>query len=323
MGWLIGEMQRHRIPKLSLCGGEPLLHPDLVRVINLAGQHQIRCSITTNGMAASSLEDADLDVLRKYGTEINVSIDSFREEVQSYTRGVEGSVGKGLAAVDRFRKAGLSVTILTVITRFNYRDLAGFVREADRRGIRQVLFQPVIRSSNYPDMQAVADKAGLNIDPSCVDELLEILREILAYEKQHPIRTNSYRLVPWIGAYLRHTEQEGGWFFNSVLPAFYCRETDAIIEIGYDGGIQGCGLAPSTIMIQNANGEDLLTLWHRATGPLREDIRKRKYHAMCNGCCHHFSRNMLASVFRHPWKNRTMLIQLFPLAVNRLASRIM
>jgi MoaA/NifB/PqqE/SkfB family radical SAM enzyme len=319
--WIIDQMEKSGIRKISLCGGEPFLFGGLTDVVAYAGKKNIRCSVTTNGMTAYMLNETRLDVLKKFKTEVNVSIDSFTEAVQSFTRGTPSALRNALRSIQRLSEKSIPVTVLTVISKYNYRDLFEFVTIAHQKGIRQVLFQPVICYSNYPDRPPVGNKPQMNVGAGEIEILMAELRKILRFERTHRIKTNVYRIFPWIGHYLTTAASlNGNWFFSGLLKKFYCREIDAIIDITYDGGIQPCGLALAEVTIHAERHLGLMALWVRATSGIRDDLLNGRYRPYCNGCCHHFSRNMLASVMKYPFKNKDALFDLLPLMVLRILS---
>jgi MoaA/NifB/PqqE/SkfB family radical SAM enzyme len=217
----------------------------------------------------------------------------------------------------------IPVTILTVITKHNCHELSQSFAKAYELGIKQVLFQPVICFSNYPERDPVKNKAQLNADFDQLDILMDELDRILKFERKHRIKTNVYRIYPWIRAYLQTAASGNGkWFFHEVLNEFFCREIYAIIDINYEGGIQPCGLAQASISVKYGREPGLLGLWLKATETIKDDLQHGRYYDICNGCCHHFSRNMLASIYRHPVKNRKALEAIMPLILLRAWSEM-
>jgi MoaA/NifB/PqqE/SkfB family radical SAM enzyme len=322
--WIIDQMDEHNIRRLSLCGGEPFLFMELFKVVAYAGGKNIRCAITTNGMTVHQLGARELNVLKECKAEINISVDSFRDELQSLTRGADSALSNAVRSIHKLREFNIPVTVLTVVSKYNYQDLFDSFVAAYQQGVRQVLFQPVISWSNYPQRPAVADKSGINVEPENMDVLLAEFKKILAFERKHLINTNVYRLMPWIACYLKQASSaNGSWFFHYVLKKFYCRDLYAIIEITYDGGIQPCGLALAEVNIYKDRSSGLLGLWSEATKGIKEDLRRGRYHPYCNGCCHHFSRNMLASIIKYPFANRTALFTMLPLMLSRIWFRML
>jgi len=321
--WLLEEMAALKVRRISLCGGEPLLFDGLFEVIARASLHKIRCSITSNGMTIHRLDETEFMVLRENNADINLSIDSFNQEIQSVTRGNPTALENALKSIGRLQREQIPFTLLTAISRYNYLDLSEFTEIAHRIGIRQVLFQPIIFCSNYPDRPALENKASLNVPVDEIDILMVELEKIHRYEKWHDISTNVYRIRPWIRSYLEHAgNQDGELFFRDFLRKFFCRETFATIDIAYDGGIQPCGLTSAIINIRDRQGRGLQEMWQEATSVIREDISNGNYYPYCNSCCHKFSRNMLASIMRYPVRNRAALMNMLPVLAARAGSKM-
>lgn len=96
--------------KLNLTGGEPLLVPDLERIIATAKQHGMFVAVSTNGLALAGqvhrLRDADV---------VMVSVDG-REPVHDALRG-EGAHRRVLASLRALRAARIPFWTTTVLTR--------------------------------------------------------------------------------------------------------------------------------------------------------------------------------------------------------------
>ncbi len=319
--WIIDQMSVNKIRKISFCGGEPFLFAGIIDLVSYAGKKNIRCSITTNGMTAHRLNENELSVLKECKAEINISIDSFREDIQSFTRGSSVALPNALKSILVLNKKQIPLTVLTAISKYNFHDLSQFFSTAWELGIEQVLFQPIIYYSNYPDQLPVDNKSQLNVGIDQLDQLMKELEKILLFEKKHKIKTNVYRIIPWIRSYLETAAaQNGKMFFEDVVKKFSCREIDAIVDISFEGGIQPCGLFPAEIDIYKNRHLGLMALWTAATSVLREDLLHNRYPECCNGCCHHFSRNMLASILKHPFTNRVVFKKMVPLIVSRILS---
>jgi MoaA/NifB/PqqE/SkfB family radical SAM enzyme len=317
--WILDEMAKNKIRKISLCGGEPFLFEGIIDLVDYAGRKNIRCSITTNGMTAYMLNDSELNILKECKTEINISIDSFRESVQNYTRSTPAALPHALKSIQKLSEKTIPVTVLTVISKYNYQELFNFFSLACEKGIKQVLFQPVIYYSNYPERPPVDNKSLLNVSAGELDILMGELHKILRFERSHTIKSNVYRILPWIRSYLETAEnQDRKWFFDDVLYKFYCREIYAIIDISYDGGIQPCALTNASISIHHDRHLGLIGLWLKATEVIKDDLDNGRFYAQCNGCCNHFSRNMLASIINHPVKNRAAMMTIMPLILSRI-----
>jgi MoaA/NifB/PqqE/SkfB family radical SAM enzyme len=100
---------------VNFTGGEPLLRPDLVELVERVGRMPCLVSITTNGVLA---DRASLDRLRRAGLDIlQVSLSSPVPEEHDRETGIVGSFARALEAIGAARALGIEVLINTVITR--------------------------------------------------------------------------------------------------------------------------------------------------------------------------------------------------------------
>lgn len=320
---LIDHMSVAGIKRLSMCGGEPFLFDGLHEVVNYAHQNKIRCNLTSNGMVISRLNKTVPEVLKKCGAWVNISVDSFDESIQSLTRGHKEALRHATEAIKVLQQYQIPVTILSTITRHNFRDLFDSLVKAHDLGLKQVLYQPVIYHSNFPDREVLSGKKALNVMPDDFAVLKSQLLKIKRYEKHHPVATNVYRLLPWIEQYIRSTASSGKeMFFSGLVTDFYCREADSVIDIGYNGTIQACGLISSGYSIRDIRKRGLIELYRTAGMKLKAQLKKGNFPAECNACCHKFSRNLIASVFHSPWRNRKMLFKIAGLMAERASATL-
>ncbi len=311
------------IKRLAINGGEPFLYPHILALVEYAGSKNVRCNITSNGMNIHMLSQADIDLLKKFSCEINISVDSMCEEIHNVTRGHKNALANAIKSARLLIKNGIVPIFLTAISKYNYNDLLRSLTEVRKLGVKTVLYQPIISYSNYPDRQTIDNKAELNVSREQVPLLLAELRKILKYEFTHGVKTNVYRLLPWIESYLDFVNGSSQkYFWQKILPVFRCRDIYAIVDIAYDGEVQPCALCTSGIYLSGLREKNLTELWLDAGKNLRAGNEKGNFPSFCNGCCNHFSRNMLYSVFRYPLINYKMFFKVFYLSIRRLFSTL-
>ncbi len=316
--WIVDQMVQLGIRRLSLCGGEPFLFSDLFEVVEYAFKNQIICNITTNGMTISHLSEKSLSILKKCNTTVNISVDSFHEPIQNKTRGNDKAYTETIRAIETCKSHEIPFIILTVISVFNYKDLILSLHRAHELGIKQILYQPVISFSNFPELDTINQKENLNVPFESLSSLMEELDKMFYFETKNDIKTNLYRIIPWIATYIKQFDKNTKIpFYKTVLPQFYCRESLEVIDIDYHGNIQPCGLIKGDIRIDPFGSVNLLTLWEIATSSLQEELKRNAYPKECSGCCHKFGRNMLASMMKYPIRNRKALLKTASLLINR------
>jgi MoaA/NifB/PqqE/SkfB family radical SAM enzyme len=321
--WIIDQMATANIPRLALNGGEPFLFEHIIRVVKRAGEKGIGCSISSNGMNIHQLDEQALKTLKKHKTRINISVDSFNPEINDMIRGRKSALDNALKSIELLIEHKIELSLLCVISKYNFASLDEYVKRAHKRGIKEILFQPVIFHSNFPDRTVIPEKSNLNVNPGAIEILQSELDKVISFENKHRLKTNTYRIKLWIEEYLKGVSMKNGhYFFNHILKHFYCRELDSIIEINYDGGILPCGLGKAKYSIKEMRKEGLINGWNKARKELRESMDKQEFHPMCNACCHHFSRNMIASIIKYPYQNRHALSILVPALISRFNHKV-
>jgi len=123
--------------RVVFTGGEPLLHEDLVRIIDYTTTLAVASHVDTNGLAlteelAGSLREAGL-------CSIEFSIDFLDEIKMERNRGVPNILPKVKHAIGLARSAGLTVTINTIAFKESLdRGLAEIVEYGRRAGVDAV-----------------------------------------------------------------------------------------------------------------------------------------------------------------------------------------
>jgi len=120
-------------PNITIFGGEPLLHPDCLKVISYIKKNNMHCLMITNGSLikefAASIVDTGLD-------ELNVSLDG-KEKLHDEIRGMPGLFDKiyqGLKEISQIKKGrNLKkplVNLQCTINQYNYRNLTDLIEVA-------------------------------------------------------------------------------------------------------------------------------------------------------------------------------------------------
>lgn len=111
------------IEKITFVGGEPLLHPDIDRLLRMSRDMGFTVSLQTNG---SLLDEGRLDALSPFLDWIGVSIDSGNERTQQLLgRGKGDHVAMVTYLCEQIRDRGIRLKVNTTVTKLNYRDDLG------------------------------------------------------------------------------------------------------------------------------------------------------------------------------------------------------
>lgn len=117
---LIDMLADVKVLSLSLSGGEPFLHPDILTLLRHIATTNMRVDIATNGVIMS---DSILKALRDLPVfQIQVSIDGINGQHDRF-RGQLGALKTACSTVHRLREEGIAVSISTTVTAENLNTL--------------------------------------------------------------------------------------------------------------------------------------------------------------------------------------------------------
>jgi MoaA/NifB/PqqE/SkfB family radical SAM enzyme len=121
---------------VSLMGGEPLLHPDIEEIIDfLQAKDGIFVMIGTNGL----LIEEKIDILKKVD-HVYISIDG-DEPIQEIVR--QNSLTHILKGIGLLKKNKISISLNTVLTKYNINNLDYIVKLAKEKGIKFINIFPL------------------------------------------------------------------------------------------------------------------------------------------------------------------------------------
>jgi radical SAM protein with 4Fe4S-binding SPASM domain len=128
------------VRSVNLGTGENGLHPEYAAIVGSLAARGVKLSLTSNGYTVEQSSD---DTLRAF-QEVEVSIDFPRESEQDAFRGA-GNWKRVMAAIERAHRLGITVTVLSVMMKTNYRRLAEIAAVAFAAGAnyRVNVYQPV------------------------------------------------------------------------------------------------------------------------------------------------------------------------------------
>lgn len=142
---IIEELSEMGCQKIHFSGGEALLRPQMIQLVERASSLGIRVTLTTNGTLVDKVQAKALIQAGLRG--VNISIDSPERKIHDQIRGVPGSWKKACQAVRFFRryahKGKLTIRINTVVSRTNYLSLGTLHQLASDLGADSLNLIPV------------------------------------------------------------------------------------------------------------------------------------------------------------------------------------
>lgn len=240
---LIDEMAEMGIQSLSVKGGEPFFHSQIMKILSYAAERGLLVTIITN---ATLIDEKIAEEINNYSVSyITVSIDGAQEKTNDYIRGV-GSFKKIIRSVsllkDRFTKP---VYIYFTLNRMNKNEIEGMLKLTAEIGGKMLRIRPVIplgRAEVDPD---------INLDAK---DYREAIDEII-------------RLLPGSGIKvdLPHSEAMGLNENVSVNPGLYsfgCVAGNTFIHIDPYGNVYPCQyLETSEYLSGNIFSTSLKDVW--------------------------------------------------------------
>ena len=112
-----------RIPYFTITGGDPILHPDFWKILELFKDNKVRFGILGNPF---HLNDEVCERLRSYGCEFyQLSIDGLKNTHDFFRK--EGSFDTTLAKISCLKKAGIHANIMTTVSKTNINEIPGII----------------------------------------------------------------------------------------------------------------------------------------------------------------------------------------------------
>lgn len=129
---------------VCLCGGEPLLRPDLCEIARTLADARIVVSMVSNGYY---LDERKAEELAAAGVRfLQISIDGATAESHERLRGKKGSFERAVAAARAVAATGsIELAVAFCPTRFNVDEFPAYVDLVRELGTRQIRMMPVLR----------------------------------------------------------------------------------------------------------------------------------------------------------------------------------
>ena len=152
---------------VKLTGGEPLLHPQIYRILEFIRAQDLRLNIESNGVLCTP--ELAAEIRRGKNAFISVSLDGADAATHEWVRCVKGSFEQALTGVRNLVAAGLKPQIIMSVMRNNQHQLEALVQLAESLGAGSVKFNLVQPTARGEQMH----KAGETLT---IEELVELGR---------------------------------------------------------------------------------------------------------------------------------------------------
>lgn len=192
-------LRRRGIRFMTLQGGEPLVHPEVVRLVSTIAAAGISCALITNGWFLPRYIDA---LVAAGLARLIVSIDSADTAEHERNRGLPGLEPRLTKGISRARAAGLSVVASVTVSRLvRFEELPEKLR---RLGFDEASFSYPRREPLGSTSMVYGDSPLVSMDR---EEMLAALGAIERLRRRFPV-ANPSAAVAEVARYVRGERQE-------------------------------------------------------------------------------------------------------------------
>lgn len=271
---------------VSLMGGEPFLREDWLSIAQCVKNLGMNLNIVSNG---TLLENFIEEISQLKPKVVGISLDGLKESHEKI-RG-EGTFEKTLRAIELLRKKRIQTTVITTVSKINFKDL--------------------------PEMKNLFYKKGVNWQIQVAMPFGNFKKELMLSEEEFYATAlfiakerieNSFKDLPVIGAHCYG-------YYSKILPGCSfegCSAGITSIGITSDGGIVGClSMGNERFIEGNIREKSLREIWEDPNNfaynrkftkeQLGSNCKDCKYGAICKGGCSAMSYNLTGRFHNNPY----------------------
>ena len=241
---VFSQLEQMGVLEVRITGGEPLLHREITRILQLFGKKKFRKVLLTNGTLLN--EDIVL-LLKASGIIPTVSLDDSEAEEHGHFRGVKGSHERTIEGLKLLQKHGVQYGINCCLNKKNldrYQDIIDFASKYGCSRIALLDLKQIGQMSNNPQWV-----------PSDKDYQAIFNRLLVAKAKNRKIEVS-------LDAFMHcYPMQESVLLAKKGIVS--CKAGTSRLSIGSDGSIYPCNFAISDNHwnMGNIKNESLSDIW--------------------------------------------------------------
>lgn len=248
-----------KVPSVSFTGGEPLVRPDIVKLVAAAANKGLRTNLITNGTLAAG--NAMAARLKEAGlNSAQVSLEGPDARTHDALTGVPGSFDRTVAGIAALRAAGIHTHTNTTVNAANAERLVDLVGLVSGLGLKRMSMNMIIPAGS-------ALEADLRIPYSRIWAVIEPAR---AEARRRDVDFMWYSPTPMC---ILNPLAEG-------LGNKSCAACDGLLSIAPNGDVLPCSSYPSPV--GNLMDKPFAEVWGSAAALFFR--RKQFAPAECSGC---------------------------------------
>ena len=239
---------------VKLTGGEPLIHPDIEKILDHIREKDLKLTVETNGVKCTP--GIVEKIVRNKNPFVSVSLDAPDAETHEWVRGVPGCFDAAIEGVRNLVKAGLRPQIIMSVMRRNADKMEAVVRLAEKEGAESVKFNLVTPTARGEQMQ----KSGETLSMKELTDLGHWVENTLAPSSKLRVVYSHCTAFRPLSRIFTGPEGRCGIF--------------GIIGVLGDGKYALCGIGETVpeLVFGHAETDRLKDVWNN--NPVLSDIRK-------------------------------------------------
>jgi len=247
---LVDEFVEMGVFDVTLAGGEPTMHPELLEIVRRCVTGRIRVGLLSNGVSLSDRLIGELDrITTRQDFILQVSIDSVDPRINDMARGKTRRV---LDALDRVCRTDLEVQIACVVHKGNV-DSAHRIIDAYYPRVKRFHFLNIQRTS------AALEHPDLLLDEA---EALDFWMRLNDYEKQFP----EDLFLPSLRVQMRtlghvSVDPHASLHTSASFDCGACSAGWTHVNITSDFDVLGCDIAKEHSLMGNCGDRPFREVW--------------------------------------------------------------
>ncbi|MCK4983482.1 MAG: SynChlorMet cassette radical SAM/SPASM protein ScmF [Victivallaceae bacterium] len=135
---------------VKLTGGEPLIHPDIDKILDYICEQDLQVTVETNGLKCTP-EIAE-KIAKGKNPFVSISLDGSEAAEHEWVRGVEGCFEAALEGVRNLVKVGIRPQLIMSVMKRNAHQLESIVRLAEKENVESVKYNLVTPTARGEQM---------------------------------------------------------------------------------------------------------------------------------------------------------------------------
>lgn len=251
---IVAELSDYGVETVMLTGGEPLLHPGFLRIVQMIQESGMTLSwINTNGML---LTEAVLDRIEALGAEpqFAISFDGFG--THDWMRNCPGAEEKALRAIRMCGERGLPLRVCANVNRKTLPGLVDTVRELTQMGVGEIFLLRTTEAPRWAALLAREPETGLSLEefialiPEITEKLIPEIRDGLRIKFFGIVNIDRHTTAKQLlAAYDAPPEASSAWCSKTHQGVFISSDGYVVPCDGMEGGARDAGLLCDAVSI--------------------------------------------------------------------------